>query len=109
MTDSETDRIGLPRFFEAVHGEIPGSDGSRIGVVKRSIFWLLHDAKGRIVTHRSIWDAVYGIKPECDWPASDVVKVHVCQLRKKLPGWKIETAHGLGYRMVRREENDGQN
>jgi DNA-binding response OmpR family regulator len=96
----ETAVAELPKF-ETMLSEIPGSKG-KITMMQRAMFWLLHNAKGRIVTHRVIWDTLYGARPECDMPSSDVIKTHICHIRKKLPGWQITCHHGIGYSMVSR-------
>ena len=54
---------------------------------------------GRLHTHEALWQALYGHKPEADWPDSNIVKVYVCVLRRKT-GAEIENHNSVGYRMT---------
>lgn len=94
----ETAVATLPEF-ETLMADIPGSEG-KLTMTHRAMFWLLKNANERIVTHRVIWDTLYGERDERHWPTQDVVKTHICHLRKLLPGWEIRTHHGIGYSMV---------
>ena len=101
----ETAVATLPEF-ETLMADIPGSEG-KLTMTHRAMFWLLKNANERIVTHRVMWDTLYGAKPECDWPTQDVIKTHICHLRKLLPGWEIRTHHGIGYSMVSKFKSGG--
>lgn len=101
MEMRETEKASMPEF-EVLVGEIPGSEG-KFGMTERAIFWMLHNAAGRIVRHRTMWDTLYSARPDCEYPTTDVLKTHICHIRKKLPGWEIKTHHGIGYSMHKRE------
>ena len=56
---------------------------------------------GKCVHKERIWVALYSHKPEADWPESEIIKVLVCKLRKKLRHHKITTRFGFGYQLDR--------
>ena len=56
---------------------------------------------GKFVHKERIWIALYSHKPECDWPESEIIKVLICKLRKKLRHHKITTRFGFGYQLDR--------
>lgn len=85
--------------YETMMGHIPGSEG-KLTNAHRALFWMFKNANERIVTHRVIWDTLYAHRPDCEYPTQDVIKTHICHLRKRLPGWEIRTHHGIGYSMV---------
>lgn len=101
IEEREVSTAQLPKF-ETLMADIPGSNGP-LSATQRKIFWMLHNADGRIVRHREIWNTLYSLRPECDWPTSDVIKTHICHIRKKLRGWDIICHHGIGYKMKKRE------
>lgn len=64
---------------------------------------LLLSRANRTMAHESIWTALYAARPESAWPGTEIVKVYVCRLRKKLRGspWRIINEWGVGYRLER--------
>ena len=52
------------------------------------------------VTKSALYDRLYGLRADCDLPATKILDVLVCKVRKKLPeGYQIETVWGKGYRL----------
>lgn len=81
---------------------IPGAIGRDLTRSQRAIFQTLKAAHGRIVTHASLWDALYVCKPSCDYNDSNIIKVHISKIRRRVPGWKIVNHFGIGYSMTAR-------
>jgi DNA-binding response OmpR family regulator len=77
---------------------IPG-EHERISKTERTVFWLLKNANGRIVTHSTIWNHLYSLRPDCDCPDDQMTKVYICKLRKKLKAHKIVSHRDIGYSM----------
>ena len=51
------------------------------------------------VSHDALYIAMYGARPECDWPEIRILDVHVCHLRAALKkhGIAIKTKWGEGW------------
>ena len=85
--------------FEAMMSAIPGAM-EQITRSERILYFTLAAARGRIVPLRCLFNALYGLKPEADWPENDgIIKVYVCKIRRKVPSANIITHHGIGYSM----------
>jgi two-component system KDP operon response regulator KdpE len=97
-----------PLQFEPSSGQL-FDDGQEIKLTptEASIIHYLMKNAGRVVTHASLAEAVWGI----DYPdAADSLRVHIRRLRTKLeadPGDPriILTRAGVGYLMARQEHN----
>jgi DNA-binding response OmpR family regulator len=76
---------------------IDGED-ARMTANERKILSVLHSAIGKVVAHRVIYNAVYHDRPD-GGPMSDIVKVYVAHLRKKLQHHRIVVDWGIGYRL----------
>jgi DNA-binding response OmpR family regulator len=81
-------------------------DFENLTKTERRLFALFKDAGGRTLSHENLWHHTYAHLPECDWPESDIIKVIICNMRKKLPEFVFLNSKGIGYRMlpVRRDE-----
>lgn len=58
--------------------------------------------RGRLASKADLFAALYGAKPESDWPESEkIIEVRICAIRKALKqiGVEIETYVGSGYSM----------
>jgi DNA-binding response OmpR family regulator len=42
------------------------------------------DRRGRLISREKLSDVLYGARPDCDAPASNVVDVMICNIRHKL-------------------------
>ena len=63
---------------------------------------MLLRAKGAICSHVKLADAISRGRAVEDYLVSNMVAVRICGIRKKLPeGFRVETAWGAGYRLVR--------
>ena len=60
------------------------------------MFVLLHARIGRPVGAGALYDHLYGLRPDCDQPGEDIVKVHTYHLRRALEplGLTITTIYG---------------
>lgn len=65
-----------------------------LGPVEARIAQALYDAAGKVVPRETL-DAI-GLTEAAYLDGSDALKAHICNLRRKLGGDTIETAHG-GY------------
>lgn len=76
-------------------------DGARVDLTPREFALLAHLARdaGRVVARTDLLARVWGMTFD---PTSNVVEVHVKNLRDKLPtdSVSIETVRGVGYRLV---------
>lgn len=57
--------------------------------------------RNRTVPQEALMFAMYQLKPDQDWPATTIISVRVCRLRRKLrlakiSGIRIETCRGVG-------------
>ena len=60
-----------------------------------------------VVSKERIMDALYGHRPDCDWPESGkIIDVHICNLRRKLKPFnvRIDTVHSRGWMLAEREK-----
>lgn len=74
---------------------------------QRAILRALHDNLGRTLTYENLWTviSIYAVE-NSSAPGIDLVKIHVCHIRKRLVvhRWQIKTDWGVGFRMVEVEE-----
>ena len=92
---SEVIDTPIPTFEtlpERIHGQLEPLTRN-----ERSVYYCLKAAKGRIVSRWSLYDALYGAKPDCDQPDDKIIRVIICYTRRKLPKAQIKTHWGLGY------------
>lgn len=61
-------------------------------------------AKGQLVRHKDLYGAIYSNKPECDWPDSKIIAVHIARIRALLRGagypYAIRTTWGAGLQLI---------
>lgn len=88
-------------------------DELRLTKTERRIAELLHKNMGRATTPDALWDAIYFDDPnngEHITNPTKLVQVFICKMRKSFERHKsifaIETAQGVGYRMVRKPAPD---
>lgn len=99
----EIDTATLPEF-ETLIADIPGVIRP-LTMTERVVFFMLVNAKGRIVSHSALWDTLYGDKPEKDWADESIIKVYISKVRRKATGWVVTCHHGIGYSIDRRDPN----
>jgi len=85
---------------------LPAHAGDDLGLTPQEgrLFGLLKSKEGQLVRRDSILDALYFDKSKEAEPK--IVDVLLCRVRRKLSkaGWRIESIHGTGVRMVRETE-----
>ncbi|MEW9304521.1 winged helix-turn-helix domain-containing protein [Labrys neptuniae] len=66
------------------------------------LFDTLAKAYPRIVTRDQIYDSLYALRPDCDWPELKIIDVMICKVRPQLApiGMTIETAWGRGWKLA---------
>lgn len=65
-----------------------------------TVLRMLHAARGRAVTHGALLDAMYADRGRGEpRDGAGVLKVVICQLRRRLPKGAIGTVWGMGYRL----------
>ena len=95
MLDGEYIKIKIDTCAQ----DVPGSVGKPVTKTERALYWMLKQANGRVVTYDALWDGLYALKPECEWPDDSILKTFISHLRRKVPGVQIKTHFGLGYSM----------
>lgn len=70
----------------------------KLTVSEASVLSVLYSAKGRIVPHSTIFDALYCSRSD-GGPAygHEILKVYVLKMRHKIGGDAISTSWGVGY------------
>lgn len=63
---------------------------------------LLWRRRPNIVTKDLLYDALYQLRPDSEWPDPAIINVFVCKLRRKIEGCPLEIQNiwGRGYRLV---------
>jgi len=79
-----------------------GADSVYLTNSERQVFGLLFRRSGAVVNRYALYDHLYSLKPECDWPDVKVVDVYVHKIRRKLRalGIEIRTHWGVGYAVM---------
>lgn len=79
--------------------EIPGIENTKLTARQRVLCKLLHDARGRTVSRQTLYNAIYALMPQADWPHDKIIDVYICYIRRRLKGtrWEIRTVWGSGY------------
>jgi DNA-binding response OmpR family regulator len=78
---------------------LPGESG-RFTRTERQILCLLASKEGGVIRHEVMWDALYGLRSDDEVPDTNVTKVMVNHIRRKLKKHRIECDWGVGYRLV---------
>lgn len=75
-----------------------------------ALFEALWSARPRTMSKEQLLAALYGLRPESEEAEIKIIDVFVCKARKKLVplGVNIETAWGVGYRIVNPGAAHGQ-
>ena len=88
--------------FDALSGDISFDDlVVRLTKCQSRFFLFLWSSNGEVVSYERLFDDMYWQKNPNEWPEFDVIKVHACNIKRKLKDFplKIETVWGVGYRL----------
>ena len=95
----EPDRVILDEATQSL-----AMSGSIIVFSKQEFVILetLIQSRPRVVSRDAIYDALYGLLPDCDGPELKIIDTHICKIRKKIAAVDlvIETRWGIGYALV---------
>jgi len=98
-------------FLDINDYPLPDNETATFQKKERQVVSFLFRAAGRTVSSEAIWNSLYAHLPEADWPESDIVKVWISKVRKKLRNHTIVAVRGLGYTMkprVRSSPHEGE-
>lgn len=74
------------------------------------IFFKLFTSSPRAVTKNALYDHLYQLKPEADWPDDQIIDVYICKLKKNIRAVELDNTleinniHGSGYKLTWNEE-----
>lgn len=76
--------------------------GCGFSVLQCRIADRLNQRPGQGVSHEALYNFCYFDRSPSDMPDTEIIKVEICKMRKKLAGTKyaIETVWGAGYRLM---------
>ncbi len=76
--------------------------------MEATLLMALWTRRPRHVPYEIIFDDMYGLECDQDWPSPKILNVYVCNLRRKIKNTplKIETEWGRGYRLIVEEQKE---
>lgn len=93
-----------PEEFEEI------GEAANLSAFQRRVLGMLLGRPGKAVTRDQLTAALMVGRPFADWPSTEVVDAHICNIRKRLgpdSPVQIKTVWGIGYSATIRESADG--